>query len=229
MSQSLASASQTGFMIPIEANAEHSSSKIIILFIIVAVLIGIAMYMYYRNHHRTRQHSFEKIDTVPITVKNTSLLKQHLILPAGQRIIIEPGDTASLTVPQGATIRTETFLTSGELLRDVFRVVIADPKKTAEYFFTNSGITEATNITKNLRFVNNSDIPVIFVERTIQNGRRWGSDIVPPHSEITQDIVGNSTLWEVVHPTDEDNPISKTKTGFRNTALIFDGERLSSI
>lgn len=229
MSQSLSAASQPGFMIPVEVKAEHSSTKIIVLLVILAVLVGIGMFMYYRNHHRTRKLDFETIDSVPITVKNTTQLNQHLILPSGQRVTIEPDETAELKVSQGSTIRTETFLSSGELLKDVFRVVSTDPKKTLEYFFTNSGVRLPENISRNVRLINNSDIPVIFVERTIHNGRRWGSDIVPPHSEIVRDIFGNATTWEVVHPTDEDNPISKVLSGFRNTALIFDGEKLSSV
>lgn len=228
-SQSLSSASQPGFMIPVEVKAEHSSSKIFVMLIILGVLVGVIMFIYYTHHHRNRKRDTDAINNVPMSVRNVTNTPQHLLLPGGQRVTIQPGDTAEMTVPQNSNIRTETFLSSGEVIRDRFQVISTNPKQPLEFYFTNSGVRSPTSISRDVRFVNNAPYPVIFVERTAQNGRRWGSDIVPPFSEITSDVIGNGTMWEVVHPTDEDNPIAKTTTGFRNQAIIFDGAKLISV
>lgn len=186
-----------------------------------------------------------------VSIKNVSDLDSFLTIPGRPPLKLSPGQEERITVPQGTKIQSVSYFKNGEMLKNVFSAFKTAENQTpsrgtsqtalsrqstgvegyeysdvSRYFITRSGIYPDNLISRNVVLENVSRMPVLFVERDSQSGRRWGTEIVPPMSKAIKDFVGAGSTWDVVHPTDEDNPIAKITLGLRTHILLFDGKNI---
>ncbi len=226
MAKSLGS-TPSGFMVPIEVNAEYSSSKIFTMLLIVGILLGILMWMYFRSNTKRKTSQEELRDQyISLVIHNVTNTAQRIDAPGNRSFMIEPQKTANVNVPYGSVLSASSFLSTGELIKDTFRADFDASK--GDIYITPSGLTSSTGVSMGVKLVNMAKYPVLFVERSKDGKRMWGSNIVPSGSYETRDYVGGGMLWNVYHPTDESNPIATVITGHKNIQLTFDGKSLVS-
>lgn len=218
----------SGYVVPIEVDAEYSSSKIFIMLLVIGALLALIFFIYYRNQVKSRKTDEQllKEGSVALTLNNITSSRHNIDIPGMTSFVIEPHQTANITVPYGSVIHDSSFLSTGEILKDTFKADLDDIKGTI--YITPSGIKSAKNLSMGVRLTNMANYPVLFVERSHDGKRMWGSNIIPPHSYDVRDYVSGGSVWHAYHPTDEDHPIASTITGLKNTQLVFDGRSLIS-
>lgn len=220
-SSSMASAPR-GLVVPVTTDATYSIGPIILAFVIVGILVGVAMYLYMKQHHNEYSQGGGQM-TVLIT--NNSQIPYVVTLSDGRKLSLAPDQSAKISVNHNQPITASGYNYDGTQVNHTY---VVTNRRTRNIHITPSGFR--TNITgnNNTQLVNDASYPVMFVERSNKGGRRWASDIVPPHGVTDGNFVGARTLWEVVHPTSEDSPISQVTVGGRPKRLVFDGNKLSA-
>ena len=209
-------------MVPVTTKATYSIGPILIGFIIIGLLVGVGLYLYLRNHHNEYEEGGEHMI---IKVSNTTTIPYTLSLPSGRKVKLAPKYSTKISATRHENITAEAHNYDGTATR--YNYTLSHPE-IKHIYITPSGIRTNVSGSDNVQFINQSYFPVMFVERSSRGGRRWASDIVPPQKSTSGNFVGKITTWEVVHPTDENQPIAEITVGGKAQKLIFDGQRLIS-
>lgn len=216
------SGSSQNVIVPVTTEATYSTGPIMVGFIIIILLVGVALFLYTRNHHNERDRGGGEMD---ILISNKSQLPYNVILP-DSKMLISPNTTIKVTLSQYDIIKATAHTYDGQELSYEFKV--SNPK-IKKIYLSPSGFSSNVSGEENVEFVNNSPYPILFIERSDSGGRRWGTDIVPPMSSSGGHFVAQNTVWEVSHPTDEDNPIDHLTVSGKVKQIIYDGNSLKAV
>lgn len=137
---------------------------------------------------------------------------------------LPPKYQLTYNLPYGKIITIKTFHPDGTI--KITRHLV---KVDEVINLTNVQLVSETQGTNNVQFYNNSNFPIIIVEKTASGSKRWGSDIIPPNTQFQIAFVENDTSWEVVHPTSEDYPISRVTISGVVKKIEFDGDNIVAL
>lgn len=229
------------YVTPVTTTKAFPTSKVIVLVIVIAVLIGIGLFFYWKGSNV--KDNISKLISIDIALHNTTPTQHFIDIPtrvkSSRRVVLDPYSSETMRVPVDSLIRSFSHLPSGERINDSFKVNssveslqgTADPSQSGprSFVITHSGIFPERVLSRDVLLSNSSHFPILFVEkvRDFEN-KRWSSDIIPPMSYITKDLVAPGTMYEVVHPTKESSPIASTVTGLKTSKLDFNGSSISS-
>ena len=216
------SAVSKNIVVPVTADATHSIGPILVAFIIVGILIGVALYLYTNNHHNEYDQGG---GYMAVSISNKAKVPYNVSLPNGSNVELSPDQETNVSVSQHDTVSATSYNYDGTPVTHNFKISNPQIKK---IHITPSGFRSDVSGAENVVFVNNAPYPVMFIEQSSKGGRRWASDIVPPNSNTGGHFVGKRTTWQVAHPTDENNPITQITVGSKADKLVFDGETLKS-
>jgi len=106
-----------------------------------------------------------------------------------------------------------------------YKIPIGPSKMTV--YVTNNGLFDEFACSL-IDFQNNSDIPLMLIEDGI-NGRRWPQMLVYPYKSV-QIYVTKNTRWELIHPSEEQLPITMffIEESFPKK-IFFDGNHIKFI
>lgn len=209
-------------IVPVTTEATYSTGPMMIGFIIIILLVGVALFLYTRNHHNERDRGGGEMD---ILISNKSQLPFNVTLP-DSRMLLSPNTTMKVNISQYDIIKATAHTYDGQELSYEFKV--SNPK-IKKIYLSPSGFSSNLSGTEDVEFVNNSPYPILFIERSDSGSRRWGTDIVPPRSSSGGHFVARNTIWEVSHPTDENNPIDHLTVSGKVKQIIYDGNSLKAI
>lgn len=227
---------------PVVTTKTFSSTTVIVLVIILFIFVGLGMFFYWKgNVISQNMENISKFREVEVALHNTTPSQQFVDIPTrtpgSRRVIVDPFSSQNIMVPVGRTIKLFSHLPSGERVNDAFKVAEEDVLgKTGgnggpnagqlihNYVLTLSGVFPERVLSKDVQLVNKSQIPVMFVEKTRDGAKRWSSEIVPPMSYITKEFVAPGVLYDIVHPTQESQPITSLSTALKTAKITFDGE-----
>lgn len=225
------------FVTPVTSKASYSSGKVMLLLIVIAVLVGILLFFYWKgNEVRDRFDGYKNVD---IAIHNTTPAQQFIDIPAtnksdkSRRVTINPYASETVQVPVGKLLKSFSHLPSGERVNDAFQVgeqellsgnLQSGVASARNFVITQSGIYPERVLSRNVHLVNRSNYPIMFVEKVKDfASKRWSSDIIPPMSFIEKDFVAPNTLYDVVHPTKESSPLASTVTPLKTGMMAFTG------
>lgn len=210
-------------IVPVKTEATYSTGPIMVGFIIIVILVGVALFLYTRNHHTESSHGGEQMN---ITIKNLSQLPYVISLPSKTKINLEKDKETKVSLAQYDIIKAMSYTYDGQKIEHEFK--ISNPKIKTVYI-SPSGFSSNISSMNNVEFVNNSRYPVLFIERSENGSRRWGTDIIPPLSKSKGHFMAQNTVWEVTHPTDENTPLDQITVGGKINQLIYDENGLKAI
>lgn len=157
-----------------------------------------------------------------ITLENVSSIP-YQATAGDQPVHIEPGQKLSFEVLKGEYVTTEALYPDGSV--EVKRYTITKPET---LLLTHSSApTNKTQGSQNVTFQNNALFPVLLIEKSRTGGRRWGSEIIPPHTNYTIAFVEQGSTWHVSHPTSENTPISSITVSGHAKRILFDGDNMN--
>lgn len=209
-----------------EENKNTSATIVMVGFLIIGILIGISFFVYFKSKERSITVS-KPVDNSyhSITVENKTKDLYTVILPSGENIDVAPDNKIIVSLGVGDFINATAYNHDGTINKYFYN--FNNPKVTY-LFIGNSGI-ESNLSSGDVTFVNVSKYPVMFIEKSPNGGKRWGSDIIPPEKETFGNFVYSKSIWQVVHPTDENQPISEINIGYIPKKLVFNGKSLKAI
>lgn len=219
ISSSMSSAPK-GLVVPVTTDATYSTGPIILSFVIVGILVSVAMYLYMKRHHNEYSQGGGQMQ---VSVVNNSQIPYIVTLSDGRKLTLSPDQTAKVSLIHNQYIVASGYNYDGTPITHTYVVMNRNTKK---LHITPSGFRTNIASNDNAQLVNDAPYPVMFVERSNKGGRRWASNIVSPHQTEDGVFIGSKTMWEVVHPTAEDSPISHVTVAGRPKRLIFDGHKL---
>lgn len=205
---------------PVVTEASHSVGPIIIGFIIIGILVGLSLYLYAMNHHNEYDQGGGHM---PITVSNETDLPHTISLPSGQEVDIDPKQEVRLALGQHDALVSKVKNYDGTLTSHHYR--LSNPK-IQKVHLTPSGFHSNISGSDNVTFVNQTPDPLMFIEKSHKGGRRWGVSVVPPFDSSDGHFVGKRSIWQVAHPTMENEPLDQKTIGGKINKLIFDGQHL---
>ena len=209
-------------VVPVTTDVTYSAGPIILTFVIIGFLIGIALYLYMRNHHNEYSQGGRHMVVI---ITNKSQIPYTVFLPDGRNIQLAPDQSARVSVAHYDIVSAKGYNVDGTLVTHSYN--ISNPT-IHQLYISPSGFRTDNTGSDNVQLVNHAPYPVIFVERSSKGGRRWASDIVPPQGITEGNFIGARTTWEVVHPTTEDQLIAEITIGGRAKKLVFDGQKLTA-
>lgn len=221
---------------PVVTTKTFSSTLVIVLVIILFVFVGLGMFFYWKGEGITQDmENVNRLREVEVALHNTTPSQQFVDIPTrtpgSRRVTIAPFSSESIMVPVGRTVKLFSHLPTGERVNDAFKVAEEDLLKSGgskglihNYILTLSGVFPERVLSKDVQLVNKSKIPVMFVEKSRDGSKRWSSDIVPPMSYITKEFLAPGVLYDIVHPTQESQPITSLSTPLKTAKITFDGE-----
>jgi hypothetical protein len=226
-------------LIPLTTQPSYSIGPVLIGLIVIAVLVGIALYMYTRDHQTPPP--VESQGQNSFSIVNSTQLKYIITLPEDRKIELNPGQIEKVFLAEGDTIKAKAYTYDGLPLLHEYRVPrfprskdskeedtesenLREKDKESKIYLTPSGFSSNASGSENVIFVNRGPYPILFIEKSDSGGRRWASDIVPPLSQKGGHFVSRGSTWEVAHPSNEDSPIDSITIGGKVQALLFDGK-----
>src|SRR5690242_17688457 len=117
------SGSSQNVIVPVTTEATYSTGPIMVGFIIIILLVGVALFLYTRNHHNERDRGGGEMD---IVISNKSQLPYHVILPDSSRVLIPPNNERKVTISQYDIIKATAHTYDGQELSYEFKV--SNPK-----------------------------------------------------------------------------------------------------
>lgn len=204
----------------IHARKEYGGLPVAIAVVIIIVLVGVALFIYASKHHNEYETG-EGYSTIEMTNRSSIPREIHF---DGQHFTLDVGEQKSISIPHHTNVLIKGYNYDGTVNEEFYRTSDLDAH---HIYITNSGVKASTS-GGTVELVNNSDIPVMFVEQSPQGARRWETGILPPRAIFDEYFVGKGTVIQAVHPTREDKPIAQlTVNGIANK-IVFDGKNLFS-
>jgi len=228
------------FVTPITTKTTFSSGKVITLVVVLAILIGVFLFFYWKQNEV--QDAFDNnVKMVDIAIHNTTPTQHFLDIPtkvsSSRRVTIPPYSSDTIQVPVGRAIKSFSHLPTGEQANDMFQVtdqellsgnIAKDVSGARNFVITQSGVFPERVLSREVQLVNSSKFPIMFVEKVRDfDSKRWSSEIIPPMSYITKDLVAPNTIYNVVHPTKESSPLVSTATPLKLSKMEFDGHDIN--
>lgn len=236
---------------PVVTTKTFSTSKVLTLLIVIAVLIGVFWFFWWKSeelqtketrmrnidialHNTTPTQHFIDIPTIPAATISTARSTN----PSSRRLVVDPYSSETVQVPMDKVIRSFSHLPTGERINDAFKVDSSQESTGSKadvnvsgvrsFIITHSGIFPERVLSRDVQLVNESNFPVMFVEKVRDfPGKRWSSEIIPPMTYITKDLVSPGSLYDVVHPTKEGEPITSIATPLKTSKMTFNGKTVS--
>nr|QBK86663.1 MAG: hypothetical protein LCMAC102_04600 [Marseillevirus LCMAC102] len=202
--------------------ASFSIGPIIIGFIIIGFLVGIALYFYTKTHHNEYDQGGGHIMLI---ITNESKIPYIITFANNKTIELLPDQQSKVSVGHHDILTAKGYNYDGTPVEHIYKISNPNANK---LYITSAGFRSNISGADNVQFVNNSPYPIMFIEKSSKGGRRWASDIVPPHNTTKSHFVGKRTTWEVAHPTAENQPIAELTVHGKATKLVFDGSSLKS-
>ena len=206
-------------------NQKNTSAPIVMIgFLVIGILLGISFFIYFKSNQPNKK---VKLDNSyhSVSLENRSQLVYTVVLPSSEHVDVKPGDVINISMNLNDSISALAYNFDGSYVKYNFK--LSNPKD-SHLFIGNSGIF--SNLTSgDVTFINESKYPIMFIEKSPAGGKRWKSDIVLPDSETKDNFVSKGSTWQVVHPTDEDSPISELGVGYIPKKLVFNGKNLKAI
>lgn len=197
----------------------NNLGPIVIALIVCALLLGFLFYKFSESHH----NEVDTDDPEPIATKIVN--KTHspqLVLFAGNEATLLPDASLELGLKLRDKLKTSSSV--GKEVKLTHSYIITSPIHTL--FIRPEGIFSNLTVTQDIRLLNNSSFPVIFVEKNKTGKKLFSSEIIPPHRSLSNIFVVRGREWEVVRPLEEKNPISKVSVGVDLQDIEFDGSNL---
>lgn len=160
---------------------------------------------------------------VNITFENTGHEPQSISYKGYDEETLYPGDSKIYVIPTFTQVTIVRHYMDKSTSTSTITIKEEHANKTIKLTDTNISTKGSTNIP----FLNLSTFPIIIVEWSSKGGRRWGSDIIAPSETYMLPYVDKGSSWEVVHPTDEQHPITKANASGKSVKrMVFDGVKL---
>lgn len=210
-----------------EKNENSSAPIVVVGFVIIFILLGIVFFIYLRGGRKQLPEVVvgDKGSYHTLDVENKTPFMYTVVLPNKEHIDIKPEDKVKFSIALGDTIRATAYNFDNTIINYYSKI---DDKRITNLYIGKSGIY--SNLSSgNISFVNASKYPIMFIEKSSKGGKRWGSDIILPGKETVGNFVHSGGIWQIVHPTDERNPISQLNIGTIPKKLVFDGKNLKAI
>jgi hypothetical protein len=202
-----------------------SAPAVIVGFLIISILIGISLFIIFRNN-KTRKLDINKIQQ-NLTLENKTNLLYTVQLPSSQNIDVEPFQTIQFAISVGDMITAMAYNYDKTISKYTYR--LPNNPKLKKLYIGNSGIVSNIDANENIIFANEGSYPVLFIEKSSKGGKRWVSDIVLSKSQTDKNhFVSKRSIWQVCHPTDEENPIAEINIGRVPSRIVFDGKSLKA-
>lgn len=207
-------------------DADKSIVTAVVGILIIIILMTASFFIYYKSQPLIPapivKNTFHSIE-----LSNKTKLPYTIRLPSTQKLELSPNDSVKVALSNRDTINATSRQFDGSLQNYSYQFL--DPSITHLYI-GNSGIFSNNSASDETLFINNAPYPVMFVEKSTKGGRRWASDIILPKMKVSNQLVADGSIWQVVHPTDERRPISEITVGrIIPSKIIFDGKRLLSM
>lgn len=184
---------------------------------ILGILLVVLFIFYFINQNVPAGRKYHAIE-----IQNMTKLNFTVFLPSKQKIEISPKNKITFFASFGEIISASAYNFDGTLIKYTYKVFNTNVKT---LYIGNSGIFDDKNSSDTVTFVNESSIPVIFIEKSSKGEKSWSSDIIPPGSKIESQFVSRRSIWQVCHPTEENIPISEI-VGKTPEKIIFDGRNI---
>ena len=207
--------------VPLVATPRYSAGPIIVAFVVIVIILGIIMYLFSNN---SRYNDIRpKACTALVKIQNKTSLPYKLTIPNAKDIVLDSDKDVSLYVRCKDVIHAEANHYDGEKVKHKLTIT----NNMNKIYITHDGFISGLGDLKSTNMVNNSNITVIFIQKT-KNGRRWGVFQILPHDVAIDKIVGIGTTWEVSAVGDEDNPIDSITVSGIPSEIVFDGHKLTA-
>ena len=140
----------------------------------------------------------------------------------GDGVVLQPGASTKIVVPSESSIQAKSVNFDGSVTTKIMRT---RPVANAPIYITEAMITTDA---REGELINDSDMPVQFIQLG-DSARRWPQQsIVPPNSRLHNIVIANGSQWQIVNPS-EDSFIVATVTATEDrTKLRFDGTDLTA-
>lgn len=158
-----------------------------------------------------------------LEIQNDSRLNFTIILPTAQKIEVLPKNKISISANIGDEITANAYNFDGTLIKHIYKLTNRDIKL---LYIGNSGIFDDKNLTNITTFINDSSIPIIFIEKTIKGDKKWSSEIIPPKSQTSNYFSSRKSVWQVCHPTEETIPIAEITFNQTPRKIVFNGKTI---
>ena len=208
--------------VPLTKEANYSVGPILVAFIVIGIIVAVGLFMYSSNHHNEYDQSGVH---VIVLLHNKTKLPQKVTLPNGNKFDLAPDSVAKVSIGQHKVIKALSHQYDGSEMEHAYQVA---NRNISNLYITPHGFSNDLTTSEDVVFFNDASYPVLFVQ-VGKGDRRWVSDIVGPNSSTTGHLVPRQSKWQVVHPMDEDTPISELRVSGRVKSLRFDGNSIIAI
>ena len=198
---------------------------IVLGFLVLFILVAGGLYLY----HSSRYNEYPVSEGArKVRVTNVTSSPYVVIHTKSRRpVTFGPRESKDVIIDMHEDVSASTIHPDGSNVEHIHRLA---NEKVNHLYITHDGFR--TNLSSSLRvnFVNESDHPVVFIQKSLKGKQRWVSDIVPAKTVSEGHFVGERSMWEVVYPNAEDVPVAEIRVGGKMvSSIIFDGLRLRAI
>ena len=195
---------------------QDRSGSIIVGFFVIFLLVAGGLYLYQTS--RYNEYPTHEDDVIKTKVTNQTSTP-HLIVHKGGSFIAQPGETYVMHIQRHTDISASTPET--QFIHRLSNNSVDHLHITPDGFRTNLSSSQ------NVDFVNASEYPVLFVQKSLKGGSLYVAASVPPLSSSEGHFVGGRSIWNVISTNGE---LLSTihLSNQRVDRLVFDGIRLRS-
>jgi len=193
---------------------ESEIGLIIVGFLILLALVAGGLYLY----HKSRFNEYPAHEDQDVKAKLTNqTTTPYLIVTQRGSFLSQPGETTMIHLKRHEDISAST--------PDVEFIHRFSNDKVNHLHITPDGFRTNLTSSKDVDFVNASEYPVIFTQKSSKGGVYYVLDTVPPLSASEGHFVGSRSTWEVFSLGEV--PLASIHLGGSPVSrLVFDGVKL---
>lgn len=207
-------------MVPVTSSTVFGIGPVIIIFIALAMILGLILYLFTKNYHKKYEQGGKQMRVI---IKNDTNQIYTLKVPDNTKRELLPQKEIILSLSQHDVLSAVAINKDESISEHVLKLTNSNIKNV---YITVNGFRTDLSGSQNVTFINDSHISILFVERSSSGGRRYPKFILLPGQQISNKFVGKRTTWEVVSPSQENIVIAKITIGGKPSKIIFNGNNI---